>query len=207
MSDESPRDESAADNAPADDPAGSDEPTVPSDVPPPAPPPPPADPPPRQRSHVLKWAAAAAAAVVLLFGGGFAIGHVTAGGDGDDGGDERAEQEAPDREDRDEGGDEDRDEGRPTSGVFLGVAARDATGDQQGAEIQEVASGSPAAEAGLEEGDVVTAVDGSAVTSASDLAREVREHESGDRVTVTYTRDGNSAQAEVTLGDRADADA
>jgi membrane-associated protease RseP (regulator of RpoE activity) len=206
MSDESPRDESPADHARVDDPAGSDEPTVASDVTPPAPPPPPPDPP-RRRFPAPKWAAAAAAAVVLLFGGGFAIGHATAGGDGEDGGEERTAQESPDREDRDEGRDEDRDEGRPTSGVFLGVAARDATGDEQGAEIQEVASGSPAAEAGLEEGDVVTAVDGSAVASASDLAREVREHESGDRVTITYTRDGNSAQAEVTLGDRADADA
>jgi membrane-associated protease RseP (regulator of RpoE activity) len=203
MSDESPRDENPADDAPADEPEAADEPTAPADVPPP-PPPPPAESPARRGFSVPKWAAAGAAAVVLLFGGGFAIGHATAGGDGDEGGAQSSEQESPNREDRDRGR-EDGDEARPTRGVFLGVATGDASGDPQGAEILRVANGSPADDAGLQDGDVVTAVDGSAVASSSDLAREVREHEPGDRVTITYTRDGNSAQAEVTLGDREEA--
>jgi membrane-associated protease RseP (regulator of RpoE activity) len=208
MNDEPPRDKSPGDDAPADAPVAAEEPTAPADVPPPPPPPP--DEAPAQRGFsVPKWAAAGAAAVVLLFGGGFAIGHATAGGDGDEGREQSSEQESPEREDRGEDPDqgrEDGDEARPTSSVFLGVATGDASGDQQGAEILRVANGSPAEDAGLQDGDIVTAVDGSAVASSSDLAREVREHEPGDRVTITYSRDGNSAQAEVTLGDREEAE-
>jgi membrane-associated protease RseP (regulator of RpoE activity) len=89
------------------------------------------------------------------------------------------------------------------SGAFLGVSVEDAANDA-GASITAVRSGSPAADAGLKEGDVITKVDTTDVKSGDDLIQAVRGHDPGDDVTVTYTRDGNSAQVTVHLGDRSD---
>ena len=52
---------------------------------------------------------------------------------------------------------------------------------------------------------MVTKIDDTTVADDDDLIRAVRAHKPGDEVTVTYTRDGNSAQVKVTLGDRSDA--
>jgi S1-C subfamily serine protease len=82
------------------------------------------------------------------------------------------------------------------------VATQPATAGQQGAQVANVASGSPAAGAGLQQGDVITAVDGTTVSSPADLARLVRSHQPGDQVTITYSRGGNSTDAPVQLGDR-----
>ena len=69
-----------------------------------------------------------------------------------------------------------------------------------GATVTGVVSGSPAAQAGLTAGDVITAVDGDAVTSAQGLGDLIAAHHPGDKVTVTWT-DSNGAQksASVTL--------
>jgi S1-C subfamily serine protease len=202
MSDESPRDEDPAPDAPDGEGQPTEE-TAPAAEGSPAapPPPPPAESPPQARSgfYVPRRAALVAGAVIavlVLFFGGFAIGQRT-DGDGDHEG--REGTELPGRE----GGGNDEGRGpRPTSGVFLGVATRDATEGQQGAEVLEVVSGSSAEQAGLQVGDVITAVDGSSVTSTSDLTQRVRGHESGDQVTITYSRGGNSAETQVTLGSR-----
>lgn len=69
-----------------------------------------------------------------------------------------------------------------------------------GAYITGVYAGTGAAEAGLEEGDIVTAFDGEAVTSASDLMIDVRSKNPGDKVTLTVDRDGETKDVEVTLG-------
>ncbi len=201
MSDESPRDESPANDAPTEQSAAAAGEGAPSAEGPPAAPPPPAEAPARRGFWVPRWAAFVAAAVVavlVLFFGGFALGRVTADGNGDEARErrDRTEQESPRRERPGEA--------RPASGVFLGVATRDAA-NQGGAEILDVAAGSPAAQAGLQAGDVVTDVDGSAVKSASDLRQQVRSRQPGDQVTITYSRAGNSAQAQVTLGSRSPA--
>jgi membrane-associated protease RseP (regulator of RpoE activity) len=203
MSDESPREASPAPEAgPADEPTLAGDPTAvgePAAAEAPPPPPPPAEPPGRRDVRVPRWAAFVAGAVVavlVLFFGGFAVGRATSDGDGEEGPERRTEQELPRPEEPGEA--------RP-AGVFLGVASRDAMGDVQGAEIAQVVDGSPAADAGLQEGDVVTEVDGTGVSNASDLREQVRDREPGDEVTITYTRDGDSAQARVTLEDRSDA--
>jgi S1-C subfamily serine protease len=149
---------------------------------------------------VPKWVVAALVgfvAVAIIFGSAFAIGRATApGGGGEHGRIERGFEGRPGR----------RGNGprlpQPTSGVFLGVSTEPANGNQQGAQVANVASGSPAAGAGLQTGDVITAVDGTAVSSPADLARLVRGHQPGDQVTITYTRGGNSADAQAQLGDR-----
>ena len=83
--------------------------------------------------------------------------------------------------------------------AFLGVALENAT---NGAGITEVQSGSPAANAGLQTGDVITAVDGTNVADPAALVSAIHQHSSGDQITITYTRAGKSATAKVTLASR-----
>ena len=182
------------------------QPTEPAAAVEPTEPPPPPDesaassgPPPTHGGWLVpKWVVAALVglvAVALLFGSAFAIGRATAsGGDGH----ERTERGFEGRAPR---GDAPR-QPEQASGVFLGVSTQSATGDQQGAQVENVASGSPAAGAGLQQGDVITAVDGTAVSNPADLAQQVRSHQPGDQVTITYSRGGNSTDAPVQLGDR-----
>ncbi len=87
------------------------------------------------------------------------------------------------------------------NGVFLGVAVQTSS-DPAGAELMRVVADSPAADAGLRAGDVVTAVDGESVTTAAALTTAIRSHDVGDEVELTYTRDGASKTVTVTLGDR-----
>lgn len=69
-----------------------------------------------------------------------------------------------------------------------------------GAYITSVVAGSGAAQAGLQQGDIITKIDDQSVTSATDLVIAVREHNPGDTVSITYNRQGTEGAAEVTLG-------
>ncbi|MDX1623925.1 MAG: Do family serine endopeptidase [Gemmatimonadota bacterium] len=60
----------------------------------------------------------------------------------------------------------------------------------------------PAREAGLEENDVVLAVDGEKVETSSELQQAIAFHEPGDEVTLTIWRDGDREEIDVTLGER-----
>jgi putative serine protease PepD len=83
---------------------------------------------------------------------------------------------------------------------YLGVTLADANGG--GARIGQVRGGTPADSAGLRAGDVVTKVDGQAVSGADDLRRIVTEHEPGDKVTLTVRRGDSTKTLTVTLGAR-----
>jgi putative serine protease PepD len=83
--------------------------------------------------------------------------------------------------------------------AYLGVAIEST---DQGARLTEVRSGTPAEDAGLEVGDVITAVDGTKITTASALTGAIDAKRPGDRVTLTYLRDGQTRTARVTLGER-----
>jgi putative serine protease PepD len=82
---------------------------------------------------------------------------------------------------------------------FLGVTTAP---HQEGAELQDVTAGSPAEQAGLEAGDVITSVDGRPVTDPSDVSDAVNRLEPGDRVVVEVLRDGLSRSFEIELGTR-----
>ena len=84
--------------------------------------------------------------------------------------------------------------------AYLGVSIAD-TEDSSGARVGEVDEGQPAAEAGIEEGDVITRIGDDEVTDAADLTAAVRANQPGDTVDVTYTRDGDENTVEVTLGE------
>ena len=86
--------------------------------------------------------------------------------------------------------------------AYLGVAVSAPAGDTPGAQVAEVRSGSPAAVAGLQVGDVLTAVDGEAVSTAAELQTAIDSGQPGDRVIVYYVRNGAHRTVTVTLGTR-----
>ena len=155
---------------------------------------------------VPKWVVAALVGFVvvgILFGSAFAIGRATAPGGGNTSADnERPFQGRPPREPG-EGPNLPR-VPRQASGVFLGVATERST-DPQGVRVSDVVSGSPAASAGLQADDVITAVDGTSVASPVELAAQIRSHQPGDQVTIAYSRGGNAAETQATLADRSSA--
>lgn len=69
-----------------------------------------------------------------------------------------------------------------------------------GARIEEVVVRSPAEKAGLQVGDIITAMDGNPVTSFADVFAGVRAHAVGEKVEVTVVRDGRTTDVDVTLG-------
>jgi putative serine protease PepD len=87
--------------------------------------------------------------------------------------------------------------------AYLGVSTDDVT--DGGARIAEVRPGTPAEEAGLEAGDVVTAVAGAEVGSADELRRLVDARKPGDEVELTVERGGETVTVDVTLGTRPNA--
>ena len=89
--------------------------------------------------------------------------------------------------------------------AYLGVSARTAADDQNasvgtGAEIASIESGSAAADAGLQVGDVVTAVGDRPVTTSTELTAAVRSKAPGDKVELTVRRGQDTEKVEVTLG-------
>ena len=84
-------------------------------------------------------------------------------------------------------------------GVTVGpaIANDDITGI--GAEVKEVTKGSAGDKAGLEKGDIITAVNGDPIVSSNALVASIRGYQPGEKITVTYQRDGDQQEAEVTL--------
>ena len=70
----------------------------------------------------------------------------------------------------------------------------------QGAYVAEVTSGSPAEQAGIRKGDIITSLDGEEITSSDGLVLAVRSHSVGDKVTVTLMRGSKQMSVDVTLG-------
>ncbi|MEY9213919.1 trypsin-like peptidase domain-containing protein [Thermobifida halotolerans] len=78
--------------------------------------------------------------------------------------------------------------------------------DGSGAELVDVTRGGAADQAGLQAGDVIVGVGNRAVTDPNVLIAEIRSHRPGDTVTVTYERDGRTAEAQVTLSAQSSSD-
>jgi S1-C subfamily serine protease len=101
-------------------------------------------------------------------------------------------------------------QGRVTRG-FLGVSVTDITpqlaksanlGVNQGAGVEQVTPGSPAAQAGLQPGDVITKVGDTPIADTGDLTIALTKNGPGTKVTVVYNRNGSQQTADVTLGQR-----
>jgi putative serine protease PepD len=89
--------------------------------------------------------------------------------------------------------------GKAVRHSFLGVHLN-ATGN--GATVAQVQAGSPAASAGVRAGDVITAVNGTTVTSTDQFISVVDGYAPGDTVTLTITGGGQTSQIKVKLGVR-----
>ncbi|ETX15982.1 trypsin [Roseivivax halodurans JCM 10272] len=76
--------------------------------------------------------------------------------------------------------------------------------DDQGVMIEGVQSDSPAADAGLEDGDIVLTVDGEEMGGPRDLTRAIAIKRPGASVDLTVLRRGEEQSFTVDLGDRAD---
>ncbi len=66
--------------------------------------------------------------------------------------------------------------------------------------VNDVMADGPAAKAGLQQGDIVTAVNGRAVQDARDLATQVAGLKAGDNAKLTYWREGREKVLAVTIG-------
>ena len=99
----------------------------------------------------------------------------------------------------------------------LSQSVADELGVPTGVMVTEVRQGTPAAEAGLRAatgsamadgqsyptgGDVITAVDDTAIADGADLQSAIDAKRPGDTVSITFTRDGTSTTIEVSLGTR-----
>ncbi len=115
----------------------------------------------------------------------------------------------------------------PSGTIWLGVNVQPLTAeiasqmglakDQSGLLIEQVESGSPADDAGLHGsfkpvlingkrvligGDVITAVDGQAVTTTEELVNIIQNSTSGQEVTISIIRDGKQMDLQATLAER-----
>jgi S1-C subfamily serine protease len=86
--------------------------------------------------------------------------------------------------------------------AFLGLEIEGSSqGTSPGVEIAGTQSGTPAAEAGIGQGDVVTALDGKSVSSGTSITQILVGHHPGDKVSIAWTdASGQSHTATVTLG-------
>jgi putative serine protease PepD len=87
---------------------------------------------------------------------------------------------------------------------WLGVETADPTDPNAppGAEVTNVVPGGPAEAAGVDQGDIITSVDGQPVNNADDVSRIVNGKEPGDTVDVHVDRSGQDIALSVKLQNR-----
>jgi serine protease Do len=97
---------------------------------------------------------------------------------------------------------------------WLGVAsASDITSGEAeqyglpgGAQVEQVATGSPASRVGLSPSDIITSFDKQPVTSSGSLTQLVSQAQIGQRIMISYLHLGKPMQASVVLSDQPDGD-
>lgn len=91
---------------------------------------------------------------------------------------------------------------------YIGVSVTDVSqellnyGLPKGAVVKEVEDGGPASEAGLEENDIITAVNGEEIDGGTALVKKVGNASSGDELILSVFRQGKSIEVSVTVGER-----
>jgi S1-C subfamily serine protease len=71
---------------------------------------------------------------------------------------------------------------------------------QWGAYVTDVAANSPASQAGLQQGDIITSLGGVALDGTHDYINVLYNFKPGNQVALVYNRNGKSIQVQVTLG-------
>ena len=86
--------------------------------------------------------------------------------------------------------------------AFLGVYLRESDNDGNGAQITSIIEDTVAEEVGLQEGDIITQVNGEDIAGVSDLVYIINNLYAGDKIKLTVNRDGKKKKENVTLGNR-----
>ncbi|MDO5733804.1 MAG: trypsin-like peptidase domain-containing protein [Eubacteriales bacterium] len=94
--------------------------------------------------------------------------------------------------------------GRVSIGIYPESVSREMANyygiaDRAGVLIVQVLADSPAAEAGLEKGDLLISMNGQNVENINDINRYKRDLKPGDRVKIEFYRDGKLHESELTL--------
>ncbi|BCY14775.1 S1C family serine protease [Actinoplanes sp. L3-i22] len=87
--------------------------------------------------------------------------------------------------------------GKKVSHPALGVSVT--TAENGGALVSQVTASSAAGKAGIQQGDVITKVDGKDISESDDLVAAVQSGTVGQKMTITFTRNGAEKQVSVTL--------
>ncbi|MEM1334595.1 MAG: trypsin-like peptidase domain-containing protein [Actinomycetota bacterium] len=95
-------------------------------------------------------------------------------------------------------------DGEEREEAFLGVGLADRRDGGQGVIVTAVSEGTPAEEIGVEAGDLIVAVDGTATDGSPGLIAAIRDKQPGDTVTVTIMRGEVELDLDVTLTSRPD---
>jgi putative serine protease PepD len=98
-----------------------------------------------------------------------------------------------------------------TGRAYLGIAPTDASaqanqfgggqGIVNGALVSQLASGGPADQAGIQQGDVITQADGKTVTDAQDLLTILAAKKPGESISLTINRNGSTSNVTAKLGE------
>jgi putative serine protease PepD len=86
--------------------------------------------------------------------------------------------------------------------AYLGVST--APAQNGGAQVGQTTAGGPAANAGIQTGDVIVQVGGEHVQDPADVATAIENNKPGDKVDVKVERNGSEHTIQVTLGQRPD---
>jgi serine protease Do len=84
--------------------------------------------------------------------------------------------------------------------AFLGVSSIKTDNGPEGAKVGEVSKGSAAEKGGLKTGDLITRLDEITIDGPEALANTVHKYKPGEKVTITYLRDGKEQKVTVELG-------
>ena len=92
------------------------------------------------------------------------------------------------------------------TGAYLGIRGRDITSDlaeayglPEGVYVSSVLPGGGSEDAGLQEGDIIIAIDGSSTKTMEMLQQQLSDHNVGDTVTVMYERADNGDYEQYTV--------
>lgn len=89
---------------------------------------------------------------------------------------------------------------RATLGVYVKELSQDTGNYKAGLYVSDVVSGGPAEQAGIKAYDRIVSVDGTEISSYSDLSAILNKKSVGDTVEVVIERDGSQKTVTVTLG-------
>ncbi len=73
---------------------------------------------------------------------------------------------------------------------------------EYGVVVVETVANSPASEAGLKQGDVIQSINSEKLTSMTDLKRQLYNYKEGDKVNITFLRDGQEKTVEMILKEK-----